>query len=518
VNVGPAIEETYRAHIQFPANYTVQVPGAASMSRDYGEYAVSYDLNKNVLEAVRHVALKVNELPASRRSDYESFENATSGETRQLLTASIAPASAGALAAAAKSGGTPEEMRKAGTSALQRRDFGGAIELLKRSLDQDPNQKDAWDDLGRAYAALGEHEDAIHAFRKQIEIDAFHKSANQDLAAELQEMGKFEEAVAAYRKQLEITPFNKTTHKSLGLLLAEQNQDVEATKELEAADSMPPDDPEVKVALARVYTHSGDTAKAQALLKSVTGVSSSTAGADIYTSALRDDIDPNQTVREARKTLDDVGDQFDSGEFDRSTSSALRAMDLVALAWARIGWAKFKQGETLEAMQFLNSAWLLSQSGTVENRLARVLEKEGQKEKVRHALALAVAAGGGEVAVSREQLLKVSSGAGPADKEIADATAELVQMRTIKVPALPGVTAAAQFALTFDSSNKPERVEWLDGVASLRAAGDLLREQEFPVKFPDVSSVKIVRKAKLSCGPSGCVVEFQPLEGLQSGQ
>lgn len=64
VNVGPAIEETYRAHIVFPANYTVQVPGAASMTRDYGEYSVSYDLNKNVLEAVRHVVLKVNELPA----------------------------------------------------------------------------------------------------------------------------------------------------------------------------------------------------------------------------------------------------------------------------------------------------------------------------------------------------------------------------------------------------------------------------------------------------------------------
>jgi hypothetical protein len=61
-------------------------------------------------------------------------------------------------------------------------------------------------------------------------------------------------------------------------------------------------------------------------------------------------------VREARKTLDDLGDQFDSGEFDRSTPSAFCAMDLVALAWARIGWAKFRQGEPLEAMQFLNSA------------------------------------------------------------------------------------------------------------------------------------------------------------------
>lgn len=517
VNVGPAIEEIYRAHIQFPANYTVQVPGSASMTRDYGEYSVSYDIKQNVLEAVRRVTLKVNELPASRRNDYESFENATSGEVRQLLTASITPASAAALAAAAKSGSSPEELRKAGASALQRRDFGAAADLLKRATDQDPNQKDTWDDLGRAYAGLNQHDDAIRAFRKQIEVDAFHKSANQDLALELQQQGKFDDAIAAYRKQLEVTPFNKSAHKSLGLLLAQLNRDADASKELEEAVAMPPDDPAVKVALARVYARSGNAAKAEALMKSVTGVAAPASGADIYAAALGDDLDPNQTVREARKTLDDVGDQFDSGEFDRSAPSAFRAMDLVALAWARIGWAKFQQGETLEAMQFLNSAWLLSQSGTVENRLARVLEKEGQREKGRHAYALAVAAGGGDVAASREQVRKLSAAPDAAEKEIADAGAELLQGRTVQLPAIVSGKASAQFVLVFDSSNKPERAEWLEGDASLRSASDELRKKEYPVKFPDVSSVKIVRKGTLSCDGSACAIVLLPLEGLQGG-
>jgi tetratricopeptide (TPR) repeat protein/transglutaminase-like putative cysteine protease len=518
VKVGPAIEETYRAHVQFPANYTVQVPRSASMTRDYGDYSLSYDINRNVLEAVRRVTLKVNELPASRRNDYESFENATSSEVQQMLSASITPASAAALAAAAKSGSTPEELRKAGTSALLRRDFGAAADLLKRATDQDPSQKDTWDDLGRAYAGLNQHDDAIRAFRKQIEVDAFHKSANQDLASELQRQEKFNDALAAYRKQLEITPFNKSTHKSLGLLLAQLNRDADATKELEEAVAMPPDDPEVKVALARVYSRSGNAAKAEALMKSVIGVAAPASGGDIYTSALRDDIDANQTLREARKTLDDLGDQFDSGEFDRSAPSAFRAMDLVSLAWARIGWAKFKQGETLEGMQFLNSAWLLSQSGTVENRLARVLEKEGQKEKVRHAFALAVAAGGGEVAASREELLKLSAAPGAADKEIADAGAELLQGRTVKLPAIVSGKASAQFILVFDGSNKPDRAEWQDGDASLRSAADELHKKEYPVKFPDVSSIKIVRKGTLSCDGSACAIVLLPLEGLQAGR
>jgi len=194
----------------------------------------------------------------------------------------------------------------------------------------------------------------------------------------------------------------------------------------------------------------------------------------------------------------------------------LSTLDLVALAWARTGWAKYLQGDFMEAMGFLQSAWLLSQSGTVENRVARVLEKEGQREKVRHALALAVAAGGGDAAASRERLLKLSATPEAADNEIADAAAVLLRMRTITLPALPYAAASAQFALTFDSSNKPERVEWLAGSADLRKAADLLREQEFPVTFPDVSSVKIVRKATLSCAASGCALVLQPVEGLQS--
>ncbi len=513
LKVGPAVEQTYHAHILFPSNYTIQVPPSAAISRDYGQYSVSYEINKNVLVAERKVTLKVNELPASRRNDYESFQNATGNEVQQALSASIRPASAEALAAAAKTTGTPEDLRKAGTSAMQRRDFSNAANLLQLSLDQDPNQKDAWNDLGRAYAALGQHDDAIRAFRKQIELDAFHKSANQDLAAELQQTGKLDEAAAAYRRQLEITPFNRLTHKNLGLLLERQNKDADATKELEAAASVPPEDAEVKLALARLYARGGNAAKGEALLKSVTG-SSSVSGTDLYASALRDDINPNQTWRDARKTLDDIGDQFDSGEFDHPGPSAFHAMDLVSLAWARIGWAKYLQNEYMEALQFLTSAWLLSQSGTVENRLAHVLEKEGQTAALRHALALAVAAGGGDAAASREWLLKLVAGP-EADKQIADATAELVQMRTVKLPRLPYAGSSAQFALTFDGSNKPERVEWLDGAADLRKAADGLRDQDFPVKFPDVSSVKIIRRATVSCDASACSLVLQPLEGFQ---
>jgi tetratricopeptide (TPR) repeat protein len=417
---------------------------------------------------------------------------------QQFLNCNIAPASAVAMASASKLTGSAEELRKAGMAALERKDFASATDLLKRSLDQDASQKNAWEDLGLAYAALRRHDEAIAAFRKQIEADAFHARAHGDLAAELQQQSKFDEAVASYRKQVEITPDDKSAHKNLGLLLVQTQHEDEALTELETAASLPPDDPEVKIALSRLYAKKGNTAKAEALMKSVTGTASLTSGTDLYAASLRDDIDPRQTERDARQTLNNIGDQFDSGEFDRLGPSAFSAMNLVALAWARLGWAKFLQGETLEAMQFLNSSWILSQSGTVGNRLARLLEKEGQRDRARHTYALALAAGGAEADASRQAVGRLASTPAAADKEIEQAAIELHSARTVALPALAPGAISAEFALVFDSASKPERADFLDGDAALNAVGVQLQQKDYPVKFPDVSSVKLIRRGRLS--------------------
>ena len=250
-------------------------------------------------------------------------------------------------------------------------------------------------------------------------------------------------------------------------------------------------------------------------LSTLTGASPTSTDSDVFADALRDDLNPDETIREARQTLDQIGDQFDSGEYNRLTPSAFSAMSLVALAWSRIGWGKFLQGEMLDAIQFLNSAWLLSQSGVVADRLGRVYEKEGQKEKARHFYALATAAGGPDTQSAREQMARLSTSPDTAAQEIAKASAELPEMRTVKMPASTGNPGSAQFALVFETSGKPSRAEFLEGDATLRSAANKIRDKEFLVRFPEISSIKIVRHAQLSCAQTGCSVVLQPLENLQ---
>ena len=514
IEIGPAGDMDYRVRLEFPSNYSLSTPTAVKMARDYGEYSSVYSLTKGVLEGERKLTVKLNELPASRRADYDSFRNVTRSDESQVLTATIlAPSGKAAGSASAKIEGTPFELHRAGIKALQSKDYRSAIELLKRAVDQDSNLKEGWFDLGQAYAGANNHADAIWAFQKQIELDPNHKSANGDLAMELQQSGKSDEAIAAYRKQLENVPFEKSAHKNLGMLMAQLGRDADARTELETAVSIPPDDPETRLSLAQVYTRLGEKAKAQELLKGLTGSVAGDSGEDIFAAAFSANMDPVQTENEARQVLYDIGEQFDSGEYDRLGPSAFSSMRLVALSWSRIGWSKFLRGETLEAMQFLNSAWLLSQSGTVANRLGQVLEKQGQHEKSRQMYALAVAAGGNAVADSRERLAK-SAVAGT--KDATQSAADLVQARTVKLGSITA-KATARFNLVFDSSARPERAEFVDGDESLRSAATQLREKDFPVKFPDASSVKIVRRAQLTCVSAGCAIELLPIDAAPSG-
>src|ERR1017187_7062668 len=438
LDIGPAGDMDFRVRLQFPSNYTVHTPTAVKMSRDYGEYSSTYSLSKGVLEGERKLVVKVNEVAAARRADYESFRNATQKDQDQLVSCTIVTPSGQGAQTASKMEGTPAELHKAGEKALQSKDYRTAIDLLKRAVDGDSSladsgMRDGWYDLGLAYTGANHHAEAIAAFRKQLELDPNHKHANGDLAMELQQTGKNDEAIAAYRKQLETAPYDRATLKNLGMLLAQLGRDADARTELEAAAAIPPDDPETKMALAQVYGRLGEKTQAQELMKGLTGSTGAESGGDVFAAALKDDIDPTETENAAQQVLYDIGGQFDSGELDRLWPWPFSSVRLGGPVWVREGWAKVQRGENLAAMQFLTSAWLLSQSGTVANRLGEVLEKQDQPEKARHMFALAVAAGGSDVQDSRARLAKLAGDPGAAEKEAAQAPVELVQARTVKL-------------------------------------------------------------------------------------
>ncbi len=513
LDIGPAGEIDYRVKLHFPANYTVRARSGLKMSRDYGDYFSTYSVSKGLIEGERKLVIKSNEIPAARRADYDSFRNAAESAQDQTLACTIvAPTGHAADTTGSKLDGTSTESQQAGVKALHDRDYLASVDLFKRANELDPHLKDGLYDLGLAYAGAANHAKAIAAFQQQLKAEPNHKLANGALAFSLQQSGNADEAVAAYQRQLRISPYDALAHRDLGMLLAQLRRDPEARTELEIVVATPPGDPEARLALAQVYARLGESAKAQPLMQELTGDANTNASADIFESALRDDIDPSQTESEAQQVLYEIGAQFDAGDFDRIGVAAFSAKRLTALSWARIGWARFRRGETLPALQFLNAAWLLSNSSAVANRLGQVYEKQGQAEKAEHsfALALALAQGSnkGKGLDSRERLNKLMSDPAKADREIAAAQEDLKRSRILKVEGLKTKNGSAHFNLVFDGSPRPERAEFAGGDEPLRSASIQLRTMDFPVKFPDVSSVKIIRQSLLRCSASGCSIEL----------
>ena len=117
--------------------------------------------------------------------------------------------------------------------------------------------------------------------------------------------------------------------------------------------------------------------------------------------------------------------------------------------------------------------------------------------------ALAAVAGGAEAEQSRQAVQRLAANPAAADQELAQAAKDLTQARSVQLPANANGSAYASF--TFQVKD--------DGGTS-NGAGKQLQQKEFPIKFPDVSSVKIIRRGTLSCQSSGCVMELLPAEGM----
>src|SRR5229473_936487 len=161
VKVGSPVDYRYRLRLEFPAKYSERAPLPFSMKRDYARYEATYKADGNVFTAERTLVTSINELPASRASDFIAFRRAVMADAEQHL--SIDSSAAGALTFSADLKG--DDLYDAAKAAYDRGNYKTAIELFKRVVDAEPKHKTAWMDLGRTYMVVRETDDAVSAFK-----------------------------------------------------------------------------------------------------------------------------------------------------------------------------------------------------------------------------------------------------------------------------------------------------------------------------------------------------------------
>src|SRR6266850_2626918 len=198
----------------------------------------------------------------------------------------------------------PTELSRA-EEAIQKNDFTTAESLLKKTIQRDPKNYQAWFDLGFVYNRLRRPEDSIHAYRQSVAAkpDVFESNLNLGLmlarsnnpegeqflraAAKLRptdhveegqarawlslghllENTKPDDALDAYQKAAALTPKDPEPHLSAGLLRERRKDFPGAEAEYKQVLVLDPRSNEAVIGLTNIYMKSGRVAEAEPLLR-----------------------------------------------------------------------------------------------------------------------------------------------------------------------------------------------------------------------------------------------------------
>jgi len=202
----------------------------------------------------------------------------------------------------------PPEIAQA-EDAIQKNDFAGAETLLRKALDTDPKNYQAWFDLGFVLNRLNRADESIAAYRKSVAAkpDIFESNLNLGLMlartnnpdaepflraatslkptahsaseqaqgqarawlaiAHLVEGNKPDDAQQAYRKASELTPKDPEPYLSAGLLHERQKEFPAAEEEYKQVLALDPHSTEATIGLTNLYMKSGRPGDAEPLLR-----------------------------------------------------------------------------------------------------------------------------------------------------------------------------------------------------------------------------------------------------------
>ena len=114
--------------------------------------------------------------------------------------------------------------------------------MIEEVLKEDPKVIDAWFTLGNMSARRGKHEQAIGHFKRALALKADDEEAVINMAHAYRKLGRDDDALVGYRRFLELDPKNAQVHYEVAQILIDKRELAEATRELEQALAVEPED------------------------------------------------------------------------------------------------------------------------------------------------------------------------------------------------------------------------------------------------------------------------------------
>jgi tetratricopeptide (TPR) repeat protein len=171
---------------------------------------------------------------------------------------------------------TSDDLKIVGLNYVLLDDYTDAIKWLKRSVELQPTNKDAWYYLGRAYYSKAQLPEARTAFEKVLELHPKDTKSQTNLGLILETNGQADAAIEAYRTAIaweeKGAERSEQPYANLGSLLLEQGRAQEALAFLEKAAAMAPRNAFCHLKLGIAYRQLGRLEESEGQLTQATSL------------------------------------------------------------------------------------------------------------------------------------------------------------------------------------------------------------------------------------------------------
>ncbi len=483
-------------------------PVDVDLVQPFGRYRSRYRVEGRRLTIERQLAITAGELQEGSRAAYARFRKSIIEDRAQQFGLKFADATS-ATAAARETTDLFDLARR----EFDARRFAQARDLLVQLTTAEPSHPHGWNDLGRAYLALGDATAARGALEKQVTVDPLHAYAYSNLGDAYRVLGRNDDAEAAYRKQIEIVPLDRYAHRALGLLFVHLGRLPEAITSLERATSISRDDRFARLHLGGAYLRTKQTARAIEIFDDLAATMPPTPGVlnDMAYWLAEADVELPRARSWAERGAALAHGGIGAGTLAQMRDWNVGPMETVVHLWDTVGWIAFKQGELPAARQWLEAAYAWSDNPEVALHLGMLREKEGRAPEAlmayrRAAPAKAPATGASPVvhAAAVEAIARLETAG-----VVAPRAADPLQAREsrLKVAGIAARTTGELIA-AIGTDGLVQEVLLLGDASVLAPLAEGLKGTEVPgADITRTRQLRLFRKAAVDCNGNGtCTV------------
>ncbi|HUR36452.1 MAG TPA: DUF3857 domain-containing protein, partial [Terriglobales bacterium] len=514
IELGSPYELRVLLKLQLPETHKSRTPVPLAIRRDYGEYKSSYKVEGQQLTVERVLNMKMRELPAARRSDYQAFTRTVRTDEAQKFFVENLNASAGApkLPSDIKA----EELIDSARDALQSQNYRVALQLLQRAAEKEPKSKKVYNLLGDAYMGSRQFAEAETAYRKQISIDNFDQFAHSRLARSLWAQRKMDDAAKVFEEQLEINPLDSDATQALGELYLELKKYDLAVPVLERAVSLEPENAVSHSNLGRAYLNlKRDKDAAQSFDKAVELQPNPLLWNNIAYELAQSNSNLEKAQEYAESALASITSSLRNVSVEHVSMRDISGVSALGSYWDTLGWVAYKKGEIEKAKKYIQASWRLSHSAEVADHLGQIFEKEGKRDEAIRFYAQALSAER-PVPETKDRLVKLTGDAKSVAALQEKHKAESEASRTFKLKNAIGKAGKADFFVVLATASKDAEVKYIYGADELKPFVVQIKALDYGTVFPDTVPTKVVRRGTLDCNTSDCVFVLQVPETITS--